>query len=85
MPTARVDVQDKIKAFHWPCVLDIIGTNLLHCINFVSLNLSSKNLNTHLATWVPAQKIDFHEITVRPFDSFQHTASVGLFLIVYVS
>lgn len=54
MSTARVDVYDKIKAFGWPCVLEIIGTNLLHCINFVSLNLSSKNLNAHLGILGPS-------------------------------
>lgn len=54
VPTAKMDVYDKIKAFHWPFILEIIGTNLLRCINFVSLNLSSKYLNTHLAILGPS-------------------------------
>lgn len=54
MPTAKMDVCDKTEVFHWLFILEIIGRNLLCCNNFVSLNLSSKYLNIHLAILGPS-------------------------------
>lgn len=45
VPAAKMNACDKIKVFYWLFILEIIGRNLLCCINFVSLNLSSKYLD----------------------------------------